>query len=476
LSAEGASEPPIRRRSPSIAAFLSFLWPGLGHAYTRRTRAALLFALPVLAVVLIVLIQAASGLGKLATLIISPSSALTAFILVVLLGVWREVAVIDAASAIRPRGSWRRGRSLLTISVITVIIAVTHLWAGAIAWALYDASRNVFVGLEGPDAGLPVATSVAGGGPYASGSAGAGPDDEYAVGPFATPLTAASRINILLTGVDSAETRNHALNDTLIVASIDPTNGDVALISFPRDISNFPMVNGDTYQGKINSYMTWVNNHPSDFKAKPLVELVKELSFLVGAPIHYYAAVDLAGFRKLIDAAGGVTIDNQRAIDDSGYDWLDGRRGFTLSVGKHHLDGENALAYVRSRYTPGDSDFNRARRQQEVLVALANNLTNPSMLPRLPALIEAAGQTVRTNFPSGRVGEMLELLQGRAGQKVRQVVLGPPYSYHPPNDQTGGIYTLRLQMDRLAKLSRDVFGDESTYPAPSASVTPSPTR
>ena len=59
-------------------------------------------------------------------------------------------------------------------------------------------------------------------------------------------------------------------------------------------------------------------------------------------------------------------------------------------------------------------------------------------------------------------------------EKVKQVVLGPPYSYHPPTDQTGGIYTLRLRMDRLAKLSREIFGSESTYPGPTAS-NPTPT-
>ena len=143
--------------------------------------------------------------------------------------------------------------------------------------------------------------------------------------PFATPPTAASRINVLLTGVDSAETRSHALTDTLMVASIDPVTHDVALISFPRDVSNFPLVDGGTYKGKINSYMTYVNNHPKEFKDKPLVELVRELSFLVGAPIHYYAAVDLAGFRKLVDAAGGVTVNVETALNDARYDWLDGR-------------------------------------------------------------------------------------------------------------------------------------------------------
>ena len=285
-------------------------------------------------------------------------------------------------------------------------------------------------------------------------------------GPFATPATPTSRINVLLTGVDSAENRSHALTDTLLVASVDPVTGHVALVSFPRDITNFPLVDGGTFKGKINSFMTYVGQHPKEFKGAPLVELVRELSFLVGVPIEYYAAVDLAGFRRLIDVAGGVTIDNQRAIDDPRYDWLDGRRGFKLSVGTHMLDGEDALAYVRSRYTPGDNDFNRARRQQEVLVSLSKKLATPGMLPRIPQLIGVAGDTLRTNFPSDRVSEMLRLVQGIDSTSVTQVVLGPPYSVHPPDSETDGIYTLRLKMDKLAAESIKLFGSDSTYAQP----------
>jgi LCP family protein required for cell wall assembly len=340
-------------------------------------------------------------------------------------------------------------------------IAATHLWAGYVAFAFYDAGSRIFVAEPGPDGGLVALTPSPGPGQTAD------PNDEYVVAPFATPPTSSSRINVLLTGVDSAETRSHALTDTLLVASIDPVSHDVALISFPRDISNFPLIDGRIFTGKINSFMTYVNNHPKEFADKPLVALAKELSFLIGAPIHYYAAVDLAGFRRLIDAAGGVTIDNQQVIDDPSYDWLDGRRGFTLSVGVHTLDGGDALAYVRSRYTPGDNDFNRARRQQEVLLALAKKMTTPAMLPKIPQLVNVAGDTLRTNFPSDRVSEMLGLLDGIGGANVTQVVLGAPYSYHPPNSQTGGIYTLRLHMDKLAALSIKVFGSESTYPQPS---------
>jgi LCP family protein required for cell wall assembly len=460
LNPAGTLGPAPDRRSPSIAAFLSFLWPGLGHWYTRRDRAALLFALPVVAVTLMVAIQAAGGPGQLAALLISPSSALTVCILIVLLGVWRELAVIDSASAIKPRGAWRRGRSLVTVSLVTVLIAVTHIWAGSVAYAFYSAGTRIFVGAdEGADAG-----QVLGATPSPGQSAD--PNDQYVVVPFATPQTAVSRINVLLTGVDSAETRSHALTDTLMVASIDPVTHDVALISFPRDVSNFPLVGGGTYKGKINSYMTYVNNHPKEFKDKPLVELVRELSFLVGAPIHYYAAVDLAGFRKLVDAAGGVTVNVETALNDARYDWLDGRpRGFKLSTGKHTLNGEDALAYVRSRYTPGDNDFRRAKRQQEVLLALARKVATPAMLPRMPRLIDVAGDTLRTNFPSDRVSEMLDLVQGIGGAKVTQVVLDRPYAFSYYADP-GGIYTLELKMDKLAELSRKIFGSESTYPQP----------
>jgi polyisoprenyl-teichoic acid--peptidoglycan teichoic acid transferase len=467
LNPAGALGRNSERPSPTIAAFLSFLWPGLGHWYTRRDRAALLFALPVIGVVLIVAIQAAGGINELAALLLSPSSALTIAILIVLLGVWREIAVIDSASGIRPAGAWRRGRSLVVVILVSIIIAATHVWAASVAWAFYDAGNRIFVGgAEGPDTGPAAVTTSPGPG------ATQDLNDDYVAAPFATPPTASSRINVLLTGIDSAETRSHALNDTLMVASIDPVSHDVALISFPRDISNFPMVAGGIYHGKINSYMTYVTNHPKAFKDKPLVELVKELSFLVGAPIHYYAAVDLAGFRKLIDAAGGVTVNNEKPLNDPRYDWLDGRRGFKLSVGTHTLNGEDALAYVRSRYTLGDNDFRRARRQQEVLLALAHKFATPAMLPRLAQLINVAGDTVRTNFPSDRVSEMLDMVQGVNGAKVTQVVLDRPYSFSYYS-QPGGIYTLELHMDKLAELSRKVFGVESTYASPSANPSPS---
>ena len=80
------------------------------------------------------------------------------------------------------------------------------------------------------------------------------------------------------------------------------------------------------------------------------------MSYLVGIPINYYAWMDVGGFVKMIDAVGGIDVNNPEVIADPTYDWLDGSpHGFYLSAGPHHLDGRDALAYVRSRHTFGDT-------------------------------------------------------------------------------------------------------------------------
>jgi LCP family protein required for cell wall assembly len=437
-----------RGRSSSTAAFLSFLWPGAGQWYRGRRRAALLYALPVLLVAVVALIQVLGNPRDLALELFAPSFSLTILILIILLALWRLVAMLDAATS---RGGWGvfgRG-SMAVFAVLALVVVIVHGVGVYYAYSFYQAGSRIFV-TERANEDVP-------------GSGSPKSDANLAATPYATPLTRVARINVLLTGIDSAPGRNHALNDTLIVASIDPVTHKVAMVSFPRDIANFPLWNGGRYAGKINSLMVYAGKHKEQFPEGALPSLIKELGYLVGAPIHYYAAVDLAGFRRLIDKVGGVDIDNPRAISDPVYGgWTDKRPiGFSLSAGPHHLDGQSALAYVRSRMGAGDSDFSRARRQQQLLVALARKLSDPKMLPRLPDLLTVAGDTVRTNFPSERLREMIELTQGVPDDAITQIVLGPPYSTRPRTKSA--TYTLELNSTRLAAVSIRVFGAESAY-------------
>lgn len=468
------SADPRPSKSPSIAAFLSFLWPGLGQAYERRRRAALIFAIPALIAAGLLLWQASRGLDVLAVELITPTFALTVLIVVLLLGAWRLVSMFDAATASRPPRAWRQASTLAVLVGLSAIVIATHAAAAYYAYSFYDAGTAIFVGDVTPTASP---APVGSGSPSASESASASPSDnsiDFSGTPQASPPSASSRINILFTGIDSGNGRDHALTDTMLIASIDPETKQVSMVSFPRDISNFKLWDGRVFKGKLNSLMTYARLHPKDFPDGAVGTLTKELGYLLGVPIYYYAAINLDGFKQMVDLVGGVTVTYDQNIIDPTYIWEDGApNGFVFHAGTRHLDGRHALAFVRSR--KADSDFARAARQQILLVALRKELTKPDMLPKIPALLKAAAKTVRTDFPQDRAADMVALVRGIDDKSIQRYVLGPPYSTHPPNNTTGGIYTLKLNMTKLAALSIKLFGTDSRYDqaaSPSPSATP----
>jgi LCP family protein required for cell wall assembly len=440
-------------RSPAVATFFSFLWPGLGQLYVGARRAALIFGLPLLVVLVVVALQAASGPEGLLIGLFTPSTALTVLILVILLGVWRLVSMGDALTTAGRHGSWRRPIPIASFLVLAAIVVTTHAAAASLAWGFYDASRVIFVGEQDPDVAPQPSLFV----PPAAVATQA-PGESSSPSEPAPP----ARINILLTGIDADENRNHALTDTILVVSLDPTTGDVAMVSFPRDMARLPMPNGKKFGPKINSLVTYADKHPDEYPMGGMAALMDQVSYLLGTKVDYYASVDLDGFRKLIDRVGGVTVNVQTAINDPVYGGWDtpGRIGFRISTGKHELDGETALAFVRSRKGAGDSDFGRAARQQQLLVALQRKLVDPAMLPNLPGLLKDATKTLKTNFPPDRIAEVLELARKTDDRAVKKYVLGPPYSTHPTNLST---YILVPNMERIAKLSIDLFGDASRY-------------
>ena len=254
-----------QRRSPTLATFLSFLWPGLGQWYAGSGRSAVIFALPVAAVVAVVVVQVLSGPTSLVVSLFDPSTALTILVLIGLLGLWRLISMGDALTSAERDRTWRRPKPLATFAGLALVVIVLHAAAANLAWSFYDAGSHIFVAQEGPD--LTVQPSAS------------SPTAGYVATPAVTPETRESRITFLLTGIDSSETRDHALTDTLLVVSVDPTTGKVAMVSFPRDIARFPLSDGRTFIGKINGLMTYANNHKKEFPDGGLPTLVKELGF-----------------------------------------------------------------------------------------------------------------------------------------------------------------------------------------------------
>lgn len=446
-------------RPLALAAVLTFLWPGLGQLFEGRRGTAALFAIPLLPIALVGVLFLADGAEVAALRLFDPTLAMTVFWLVVAVAAWRLVALGEHL-VVRGRGRVRRSE-LVVVGLLALLVFETHAIVGNIALSFHDAGTAIYD--PGPTPG-PNDTPRPSGVPEPS--------------PYETPATAESRINVLLIGVDSSSTRSHALTDTLIVASVDPASGDTSMVSFPRDIAEFPMYTGGTYFGKINSFANYAERHPRQFPDGGIPSLMRQLGFLLGIPIHYYASVSLEGFVKVIDALEYVDVNNPREIADPRYGgWTDGRPiGFYLPKGPQRLDAQEALAYARSRMGAGDSDFTRAARQQQLLSAVRARVTDPSLLPRLPSILSAVGETIRTNFPPDRLSEMLLLARRVDDGATKRVVLGRPYSFHPPTNSTGGTYILRLRMPRVEALSVELYGQDSAYWTPDAGPAPTPMR
>lgn len=460
-------------RSPAVAAILSFGWPGLGQLYGGRRRVAAFLAVPVLAVAALLLIAASGGVAVLASRMLVPAFAISVLLLVIALGVWRIAAILDAFRAVGTPDGRRRPVVRAVVALLIALVVGTHGLIALDSWSFVEASNRIFVGAASvPTPGLGETPAPSGTPAPSASDAGAGAN--YGGGSAILPPAPSSRITILLTGIDAFRTRSEALNDTLLVVSFDPVKKTAAMLSVPRDTSDFPLYFGGVFHSKINSLMTWAYLHPDLTPDSPIDTLTKELGFLLGIPVNYYAAIDLAHFEKMVDLVGGVDVNNVKWINDGLYDWLDGSpRGFQLSPGRHHLGGRLALAYVRSRQGVGDSDYTRAARQQEVIVALAKRMASPALIAQLPSLLDAAASAIKTDLPSGRLPDMIQTASGFDLANVTKVVLNAPYNYHPPSSTTGGVWTSRLHMDRIAALSVKLFGTDSRYYTPSAPL-PSP--
>ena len=435
---------PIDRRRLA-AAGLSAVFPGLGQAFNRRSRLAILFLVPSLLIVAAgVILLNVQSVTRLAAWAASPTVLATLLSLNVLILIWRLLAVGQAFLDTRRSGP-SGGLAIAGIAILALVVVVPHVLVYQYGTAFRETFARVFEVDQRPGRGEPP---------------GPGPSSR-------------ERLTVLLVGADRSPSRTTNLTDTMIVASLDPVGHTVSMVSVPRDLVGVPLGNGDTFGPKLNSLVEYAETHPKEFPDGGMHALRGAIGALLGIEIHYQAEINLNGFRRMVDAVGGVDVDVTRAIDDPEFN---GGRGFSIDVGRHHLDGPEALAYVRSRKGAGDSDFTRAIRQQQVLVALREAVTKDgSLLWELPELLEAVGGTIKTDLPYQRLPELAAIVDEIDGADVVKALVR-----HPLVRSVDTRYGSSLQPDlpAIRAMAADLFpapgGTPIPWPSPEPSVTPEP--
>ncbi len=326
---------------------------------------------------------------------------------------WRLAALLQAF--FDPRFELRPGGlGLVGLGVIVVVTVLPHLAGQYVGGVAQSSFARIFEG------GVLAARS-----------------DEKA--PAAAPGPN-ERINVLLVGLDTGKGRDHALTDSMIVVSVDPVGKSVSMASLPRDLVGVPLGDGRTFDPKLNSLLSYATRHPETFPKGGIRTLEDAAGALLGIPIHYYATMNLGGFVKMIDAVGGVDIDVKQALDDPHYGDFGIKGGWSVTVGRHHFDGANALAYTRIRKSVGQSDFTRQARQQEILLALRAKAVRGGALLNLPGLIDAVGDTVATDLPPELLPDLAVLAGDLSSRRIVRVVIRWPL-IHPgkPNNPYGAV-------------------------------------
>lgn len=266
-------------------------------------------------------------------------------------------------------------------------------------------------------------------------------------------------INFLLIGSDQRHGSSFR-TDTMVIAILRPKEGQVSLISIPRDLwVSIP----DTGTNRINTAFEYgeMNGYPGGGAG-----LLKDtILYNLGIRIDHTAFVDFNGFRQIIDTLGGVDVPvscpytDWRLIDPS-YDPNNPNNWalYTTGPGLIHMDGDLALWYARSRQK--SNDFDRGRRQQEVLRSLFSQALQAGTLKRLPELYNDLKSTVETDLNLGDLLQLALYAPKMTNANIRSYYIRPPYVQSWITD--AGAYVLLPNKDALQQLLTQAMSPSAT--------------
>jgi LCP family protein required for cell wall assembly len=277
--------------------------------------------------------------------------------------------------------------------------------------------------------------------------------------PALFPSREGGRINLLLLGIDRRDGTGWAYRtDTIMVMTVDPETRAAAILSIPRDLQIAIPGHGEDRINTANVY-GYRQDNPEGGPA--LLEATIEANF--GIPIDGYLMVDFQVFEGIVDTLGGIDVNVPKPLHDTRYP--DPKPGdpyafktIHFDAGWQHMDGKKALEYARSRMST--SDFDRAKRQQLILLAVRERALNPSAIPRWPSLAATIADGIKTDVDLGELLAWAFFAARIDTTNLRQVVLEPPLLVG--HRRTDGAAVQLPNWDRINPVIEELFGPRSS--------------
>jgi LCP family protein required for cell wall assembly len=408
-------------------------------------------------------------------------------------------------------GHWARDLALSPRSLLWVVVVLGAVWALWIALILrvYSFNRSVTATRPKRAAGAAgvilmcaaVTAPMGVGAQYAlvqRDLIGSVFDNEYGA---TTPHVSAAdpwprkRVNVLLLGGDGSVHRPGVRTDSVILASIDTRTGRTVLFSLPRNLQRVPFKpgsklaalypNGFTDGGSTANAEYFLNAvyrnvpaaHPGVLGRTPNegADAVKlAVSGALGIPVDYYVLVNLAGFRRLVDAIGGITVNINEPVPIGGNTDAHIPPDSYLQPGPHQrLDGYKALWFTRGRY--GSTDYKRMERQRCAIDAIAKEASPLNLLKRYVRLARASKDIVRTDIPQKLLPAFVDLSEKVKANPMKSVGLEHTATFDPNDPDYDYVHAAVQAALRAPRKAHTPGGGTSGAPSGSTSGTPSGT-
>jgi polyisoprenyl-teichoic acid--peptidoglycan teichoic acid transferase len=296
------------------------------------------------------------------------------------------------------------------------------------------------------------------------------------------------RLNVLLLGADDGADRDGVRTDSVMVASIDTKTGNTSLISLTRNFMRMPFPadsplhkfyptgfwdpNGKKEQPEFYldaMYRNIPKLHPgilgpSDNEGADVLK--QSVGEALGLPIHYYVQINLAGFAKLVDALGGITVNINYPVPVGGNDDKKIPPSRYLQPGPNvPLKGTDALWFARGRYGLQTADLARQARQRCTVKAIVERATPQNVLTNFDSIAKAGEELIRTDIPRGVLGQLVVVGQRVKTAKITNVDLDKQKNFPTGrNPNYAGMRAIVAQAINPARSTKPVPRRTTTVP------------
>jgi len=335
---------------------------------------------------------------------------------------------------------------------LLIVFAIAAIF---IAYLAYSRSFKFWVSYDVTDIGGLAIKNNPTNTPNAEGTPAATPLPTQMSGPVPVPWDGASRVTMLVMGLDYRDWESGdgpPRTDTMILLTVDPLSKTAGILNIPRDLwVNIP---GFGY-GKINTAYSLGEAYQVPGGGPGLASDTVEQ--LLGVPINYFAQIDFSAFENFIDLLGGVLIDVPETIT---IDPIGKGNTVTLQPGEQRLQGPELLAYARARNSEG-GDFDRADRQQQVILAIRKRILKPEtlawLIPKAPQIYTELAAGIHTNLNLEEAIALTWLGMDISPENIRRGAIAPPENVLFAKSPDGALDILKPIPDKIRLLRDEIF-------------------